>query len=631
MTFDLTSVAFLPLLAGIVPRKNSENFIEILVAYRPTISTSLWLHHQAIYCKVSNTMFTTGGDLANVLLCSHLPARSWDAISELYKETNRNDPNFSIKYKFFPLPRNGMILSFVSSPPCTAQHLQGAHRDLVSSVDRRENFRLFEFVSTKDNPSFFLHNAAVDLFYSHRDELSLLKDQCCNISPLIITGHSIGGSIASLFTLWLLDSIFPKATTRPLCITFGSPLIGDNSLQQAISERPIWNSCFLHVASIEDPILKLFALPQAFELISFARSSYKPFGTFLLCSQSGCTCFEEPEAVLGFMAAVCSDSESQGSNDGSQIINYGRILERLTGEAINWLISCPGGWDGASPLQAGIFSQIASIKVDLTQDVSGEINSLITNIERQTKDLVNRKRNAFDPSKKLNDMKICMAEIEWYKKYAEPYGGYYGTFRNVHNRPRERIVLRKNILAQYWKKMVMESDKMPQREGVFVRSKWLFGGTNYRRLAEPLDIAEWYGKGNRNYEEERSEHYKLLEKWEKEAKLERQGGNANERDRACSLTEDSCFWAKVEEAVFACKLLKGEEIYVGDREELVQGLVGFETYVMGLINNKKVSAEIFLERSFFMEWWKDYDRIKGNWYHSSLARFMRDKEYKRYA
>ncbi|XAR51819.1 Carboxylesterase [Bertholletia excelsa] len=576
-------------------------------------------------------MFTTGGDLANVLLCSHLPARSWDAISELYKETSLNDPNFSIKYRFFPLPRNGMILSFVSSPPCTAQHLQGAHRDLVSSVDLRENFRLFEFVSTKDNPSFFLHKAAVALFYSHRDELSVLKDQCCNISPLIITGHSIGGSIASLFTLWLLDSIFPKASERPLCITFGSPLIGDNSLQQAISERPIWNSCFLHVASIGDPLFKLFALPQASELISLSRSSYKPFGTFLLCSQSGCTCFEEPESVLDFMAAICSDSESQGSNDGLQIINYGRILKRRTGEAISWGISCPGGWDDASPLQAGIFSQIASIKVDLTQGMSGEINSLITNIERHTKDLVNRKRNAFDPNKKLNDIKISMAYIEWYKKHAEPHGGYYGTFRNMHNRPREQIVRRKDILAHYWKKKVMEADKMPQREGAFAQLRWLFGGTNYRRLAEPLDIAEWYGKGNRNYEEERSEHYKLLEKWEKEAKLERQRGYANERDRACSLTQDSCFWAKVEEVVITCKLLEGEESSLCDREELVQELVRFENYVMGLINNKEVSAEIFLERSFFMEWWEDYDRIKGNRYHSSLTRFMRDEEYKRYA
>ena len=78
--------------------------------------------------------------------------------------------------------------------------------------------------------------------------------QIDNSKPLIITGNSLGGSVATLFTLSLLDKFKISTTKRPLCITFGSPLIGDEGLQEAISNYPAWNSCFLHVVSDHDPI-----------------------------------------------------------------------------------------------------------------------------------------------------------------------------------------------------------------------------------------------------------------------------------------------------------------------------------------------------------------------------------------
>lgn len=57
-------------------------------------------------------------------------------------------------------------------------------------------------------------------------------------SKLIITGVALGGSIASLFTLLLLESIDSK-NKKPICITFGSLLIGDKILQQAKSQSCI--------------------------------------------------------------------------------------------------------------------------------------------------------------------------------------------------------------------------------------------------------------------------------------------------------------------------------------------------------------------------------------------------------
>ncbi|KAI4352685.1 hypothetical protein L6164_006910 [Bauhinia variegata] len=102
---------------------------------------------------------------------------------------------------------------------------------------------------------------------------------------LIVTGHALGGSIASLFTIWLLD-IIGSGKKRPLCITFGSPLIGDQNLQKAISQHSTWNSCFFNVASHLDPVPRMFISPHTSPLSELSTQTivYKPFGTFLLLS-----------------------------------------------------------------------------------------------------------------------------------------------------------------------------------------------------------------------------------------------------------------------------------------------------------------------------------------------------------
>ena len=101
--------------------------------------------------------------------------------------------------------------------------------------------------------------------------------QMANSKPLIITGNSLGGSVASLFTLSLLEKINFTNTKRLLCITFGSPLIGDEDLQEAISKYVAWNSCFLHIVSDHDPVPRVVI------------NGYQPFDTFLLCSKLGCS------------------------------------------------------------------------------------------------------------------------------------------------------------------------------------------------------------------------------------------------------------------------------------------------------------------------------------------------------
>ncbi|XP_059670212.1 senescence-associated carboxylesterase 101-like isoform X1 [Cornus florida] len=586
------------------------------------------------------SLFSSGIESANLVVSSDLLQQSWNENEKLKLngDNNQSDPNLlpSLKYRDYTHQLFGTIVAFGTSPTCTVQHFEGVGRELISSETlRRDSFPCFDFLRTKSNQAFSIHKDAISLFRSRYNELSDLKKKLLDImrhdimtntsTRIIITGHSIGGSIASLFTLFLLESIPPKAK-RPLCITFGSPLIGDYGFQQAILKRPTWNSCFLHVAPNCDPIPKL-------SVSTSQNGSYQPFGTFLLCSESGCACFEEPESVSELLVAM--RSASVGNQDPN---HYTRILERL-----KWKAICKGSsvlTGLLNTLRGEIVTQLDAIGIKNVSQLqhlgNSEINALITKVEERTKHLVHQKKAAVDPNKKLNNRKIDMARIGRYKKENTGNRGYYNSYKekNLRDESREHMIVFHKKLTIYWKKMVEEADKMPQnqKEGASFVTRWLYAGTNYRRMVEPLDIADYYGKGKRDYiTQGRSAHYVLLEQWlNDDTKPEVQRNNASVRKAACSLTEDSCFWAHVEEAILSCKSFQARETSPADKESSREKLKEFDRYAMNLINNFGVSTEIFLERSSFMQWWEEYDKIMGTEYNSELIHFMRNRKHKQY-
>ena len=173
---------------------------------------------------------------------------------------------------------------------------------------------------------------------------------------LIITGQSLGGSIASLFTLFLISSMDKESKCRPICITFGSPLIGNFGLQHSH-----WNSFFLHLVSDKDPLSTLF-LPSGRSAPTSSHSqatAYKPFGTYLLCSELGCACFDDPDFILKFLTVASSEVAG-----GLQVVvDYGEILRNLKYRAI-----CKGprlvGERLTDPFSAGIVMELKTIGID---------------------------------------------------------------------------------------------------------------------------------------------------------------------------------------------------------------------------------------------------------------------------
>ncbi|CAN6873135.1 unnamed protein product [Brassica oleracea] len=356
---------------------------------------------------------------------------------------------------------------------------------LLSDVTSQDA-NLFSFLCSEKTPSFSLHTHTLQLFASAVTENNRLIDLKSELleskKPVIITGAALGGSLASLFTLWLLEKVEPKLK-RPLCITFGSPFIGDAKLQQ-ILENSVRNSCFLHVAdSRQAP----------------TTEGLEPFGTHLICNACGYVCIDDPKAVMGLLLGGGTDL--QGWRD------YGGVLKSL---------------DRSSMADARLM-----------------IGDVI--IKGMKKRAEKKKNQRFDQLKKLDEVKISMAYMEWYKKKSKKGKiVYYDQFKS---QPAFVYEIRRRGMNDYWETMVQEVEKMPQGEASYLKKRCLLSGNNYRRLMEPFDIAKYYLEGDKEYiTKGRAHHYVMLEKWFREGNS-KETLRGKETDLSELLTFDSCFWS----------------------------------------------------------------------------------------
>ncbi|KAM1112063.1 hypothetical protein EV2_046086 [Malus domestica] len=585
---------------------------------------------------MNDQISSAGLELANVLVTSPPLHQSWDVVQKQKLQTAA-DPNAQMAlYISETKHSNTIIISFLTTP--VTLHDQ---QPMVSSLTLKDkDFSLFEFLCSKNAPSFSVNELAIKFFKLNLTNLDILRRKLVDSSKssrIVITGHSFGGSVATLFTLWLLQSLDFSKAKRPLCITFGSPLIGDEKLRQCVLEFSTWSSCFLNVASINDPEPKVFLTSQG--------SGYKPFGTFLLCSSSGGSCIEDADAILQLLVETSSQCvQNPVPNSGTQLFDYGKILNDLKTKALSRDVFELVEEDRV-PLKAGIKTQLAAILGVLSsqqQQPNIEFESLIKKMVTHERKLTIQKSKVYSSFLKLNEIKKYMANMEWYKKESKDMGiGYYDRYRNKRYASDINAEEYKKKLSNYWHDTVTEAANKPQTEGAAMRVRFLFAGTNYRRMIEPLHIAEYYKEGGKNYVEERPPHFVLLEQWfkedekkkkEKKEREERENpqmrsaskSNSKAKSVASSLNDDSCFWVHVEEALILCDEL-------ASNPDAKQKLIEFEHYVLDTLENFAVTPDIFLPQSSFMRWWNKYKEIVGSSYSSELTDVMKRHTYRRYA
>uniref|UniRef100_A0A7N0T2G7 Uncharacterized protein n=1 Tax=Kalanchoe fedtschenkoi TaxID=63787 RepID=A0A7N0T2G7_KALFE len=588
--------------------------LEIKIHYTLSVTSLLCVKQDPPKMASPAPRFSSGMELGSFVAASDAVTQSLETIAGLkISNGSLSVPSGRLRYTV-SAKSNCTIVAF------DVQEFKGEVGLVPTESLDKKKFPFIDLLCCKTVPAFSIHQEAAEAFESSFAELDSLYTQYVDGAKLlVITGHSLGGSVASLFTLWLLGRLDPAKAKLPLCITFGAPLTCDERLLKAISQRSIWDSRFVHIVGELDPVPRLLAV--------IPSSLYKPFGTYLFASQFGCACFNDPDSVITLLKAT-THSAGSGSQDSS-LQHYDRAMVHLKRNIVAKGVSGNEEWI-IRPQQVGIASQLEAIGIssrswpwDRNTDIGGLCGTLEGHEQAGRTSMA--KKNAMDPSKRLNDMKINMANLEWYiKKTQEEGTGYYDTYKKNYSHKREQEVMKyKRLLSRYWKEIVAQAEQKPQAEGRALFTRYIGSGTNYRRMVEPLDIADFYRQGGSDYHSNRPEHYTRLEEWLDDARVVEEVKAP--RTAACNLTEDSCFWARVEEAIAWCRALRdgGAEPSKGHPAE-------FGQYVMSLLREKTVSSGIFLTGSSFMRWWHEYNSILLVHGHSEFIWYMRNRQYMNY-
>ncbi|KAG5031791.1 hypothetical protein JHK85_015773 [Glycine max] len=478
-----------------------------------------------------------------------------------------------------------------------------------------------------------------------------------NTKFIVITGHSIGGATASLCALWLLSylhQISSFMSVSVLCITFGSPMLGNGSFSRAIL-RERWGGNFCHVVSKHDIMPRLLFAPitsyttqlnfllqfwqlsmtdpgfgklaisisdQQKELFDFVMSHldaathygegsahvwFHPFGSYLFVSSEGAVCVDGANAVIKMMHLMFASGSLACSIEDH--LKYGEYVKNLSLQFLNQNNSMQGSIHDSS-YEAGL---------ELAVQSSG-LASQESEIEPAKECLKMTRRMGPSPTKNAANLAITLskfvpyrAEIEWYKAWCDQQVdqmGYYDLFkrRRSTSRMTMKVNMNRHKLARFWNNVIekLETNELPH--DLAVRAKWVNASHFYKLLVEPLDIAEYYGKGMHTtkghyIQHGRERRYEIFDRWWKDGMANTEENNER-RSKFASLTQDSCFWARVEEAREWLDSVRSES----DTTKLAvlwDNIEKFEKYAMELVDNKEVSEDVLAKNSSYSIWLED--------------------------
>ncbi|KAK4393728.1 Lipase-like PAD4 [Sesamum angolense] len=200
------------------------------------------------------------------------------------------------------------------------------------------------------------------LFYYHSQNFQNKILEVLNSSKSVVfTGHSLGGALASLSALWLLSitqNISPSIDI--LCITYGSPMLGNESFSQAILQER-WGGNFCHVVAQHDIVPRLLFAPASpfvahlralFEFWQLSMSSlvfkqlasqlsyennaelldkvlacveersrsgcdggggrsFWPFGSYMFCTENGAICLDNRMAIVKLLYLMLAKGSAE--------------------------------------------------------------------------------------------------------------------------------------------------------------------------------------------------------------------------------------------------------------------------------------------------------------------------------
>lgn len=190
-------------------------------------------------------------------------------------------------------------------------------------------------------------------------------------------------------------------------------------------------------------------------------------------------------------------------------------------------------------------------------------------------------------SKKLNIIKTQDMIADYQKACRDRKIGYFDAFKIQKGNDDFNANVQRLELAGIWDEIVEMLKRYELPDGFESRKEWIELGTKFRKLVEPLDIANYYrhskdeDTGTYLRDGGRPKRYKYTQRWYEHAHKLKEGSSS-----------ETIFWAKV------------EEMRRKPFEAMKEQIVAFEKEVSEWVQKEALGKDIFLERSTFVEWWK---------------------------
>ncbi|PIN04906.1 Carboxylesterase [Handroanthus impetiginosus] len=459
---------------------------------------------------------------------------------------------------------------------------------------------------------------------------------------IVFAGHSSGGPVAILAAIWFFEKYirFNHCQTSPFCLTFGSPLAGDHIFSHAL-RRENWARYFIHFVMKHDiiPRIMLTPLPDIEQglqhildflcpkspffldnstasdfLLSVMRnclsvasraacylkgctnllletvasivelSPYRPFGVFVFCTGSGkLVVLDNPDAVLQLLFFCLQMNPEEENPDFVQgmfkehLMYESELLESLNMQDVTYLVNLadvPLSADARTDDAAALNDLGLSTRARLCLRAAGEL-------EKQKQE----NQRKIDSNK--DAIKEALEKLQEYRTSCEIRRvGYYDAFKTQRDKTDFDANINRVELAGIWDEIIEMIKRYELPDGFEGRKEWIELGTLFRRLMEPLDIANYYGhllnEDTGPYMvKARPKRYRFTQKWREHAERMPVG-----------LSSETTFWAEV------------EELRVKPYDRVKDKVLRLEEQVLTWVGGGMLGKDVFLDESTFTKWWK---------------------------
>ncbi|KAM3704094.1 hypothetical protein ACJW31_04G149400 [Castanea mollissima] len=481
---------------------------------------------------------------------------------------------------------------------------------------------------------------------------------------ILFTGHSTGGSIANLATIWFLEKYLRSESPNnykilpfsPLCVTFGCPLTGNHIFSHAL-RRENWARYFIHFVMRYDIVPRILLAPVSSIKLEFQKvlqflneksinlahasinnfdasnfymkvmknassvashaacnlmgntnllletvtnfiplSPYKPFGTYVLCTGNGkLVILRNPDAVLQLLfysSQLCKEEECidvaqrtlhQHFGYESELQDSFQMLNEVYLEPLEQLPLSTESTSDIATINAALNDLGLSTRARLCLCAAGELEKR----KIGNKDSIDLKKPDIEKAMKYL--------LEDYQLNCGHRGvGCYDAFKLQESSKDFDANVKRLELAGIWDEIIEMLKRYELPDAFEGQNDWIVLGTRYRRLVEPLDIANYYrhlkNEDTGAYMDRgRPKRYKFTQRWFENAKR-----------MPAESSWESCFWAKVEELRIKTSNAGGFA-QVKVKEEVLKLEEQVQKWIKG--GGGELSTDVFLEKSTFMKWW----------------------------